>query len=191
MKRKKETKNKPENTDFVLIQEAPVLPFSAFLTDSFGRRHNYLRISLTERCNLRCGYCMPAQGVDLTPTEQLLTADEIVRIAGLFVAEGVDKIRLTGGEPTVRADIVDIIRTLKMKLKLNWINYLGNFILSLLWKCIHIFNGMNYFDQFTRLRWTLSENESQFHRSPCEAAKSKDEQSASRYFSPDFTIHHV
>jgi len=101
------------------LKEAPVLPFSAFLTDSFGRRHNYLRISLTERCNLRCGYCMPAQGVDLTPTEQLLTADEIVRIAGLFVAEGVDKIRLTGGEPTVRADIVDIIRTLKMKLKLN------------------------------------------------------------------------
>ena len=80
------------------------------LTDTFGRRHTYLRISLTEKCNLRCLYCMPEEGVDLTAAEHLLTADEVVRIARLFVANGVDKIRLTGGEPTVRPDLEDIVR---------------------------------------------------------------------------------
>nr|XP_022901563.1 molybdenum cofactor biosynthesis protein 1 [Onthophagus taurus] len=83
------------------------------LTDTFGRFHNYLRISLTEKCNLRCQYCMPAEGVTLSPKQNLLTLDEIVRVAKLFVKEGVNKIRLTGGEPTVRKDLVDIIATLK------------------------------------------------------------------------------
>lgn len=81
---------------------------SDMLIDSFGRFHNYLRISLTERCNLRCRYCMPAEGVELTPSSELLTHDEIIRLADLFVSEGVDKIRLTGGEPTIRKDIEDI-----------------------------------------------------------------------------------
>jgi len=79
------------------------------LTDTFGRKHSYLRISLTERCNLRCQYCMPEEGVSLTPTDDLLTSAEIVKIAGLFVDAGVDKIRFTGGEPTVRADILNIM----------------------------------------------------------------------------------
>lgn len=78
------------------------------LIDSFGRMHTYLRISLTERCNLRCQYCMPAEGVELTPSPKLLTQNEIVRLANLFVSSGVDKIRLTGGEPTVRKDIEEI-----------------------------------------------------------------------------------
>ncbi|KAK8469293.1 hypothetical protein PHAVU_005G041900 [Phaseolus vulgaris] len=78
------------------------------LVDSFGRLHTYLRISLTERCNLRCQYCMPAEGVELTPSPQLLTGTEILRLANLFVSSGVTKIRLTGGEPTVRKDIEDI-----------------------------------------------------------------------------------
>lgn len=81
---------------------------SDMLVDSFGRIHTYLRISLTERCNLRCKYCMPAEGVDLTPTSQVLTKDEILRLADLFVSSGVNKIRLTGGEPTIRKDIEDI-----------------------------------------------------------------------------------
>ncbi|KAK2709948.1 molybdenum cofactor biosynthesis protein 1-like isoform X2 [Artemia franciscana] len=89
-----------------------ILPFSHFLTDSFGRQHNYLRISLTEKCNLRCQYCMPAEGVDLTPKAKLLTTEEILKIAQLFVQEGVDKIRLTGGEPTIRPDIIEIVRRL-------------------------------------------------------------------------------
>ncbi len=83
------------------------------LTDTFQRVHTYLRISLTERCNLRCLYCMPEQGVDLTPGAHLLTADEIERLARLFVAAGVRKIRLTGGEPTLRKDLVDIVTRLR------------------------------------------------------------------------------
>ncbi|GBF99286.1 hypothetical protein Rsub_12046 [Raphidocelis subcapitata] len=78
------------------------------LTDTFSRKHTYLRISLTERCNLRCTYCMPADGVQLTAGERLLTAGEVQRLASLFVSAGVDKIRLTGGEPTVRPDLADI-----------------------------------------------------------------------------------
>ncbi|OIT26240.1 PREDICTED: cyclic pyranopterin monophosphate synthase, mitochondrial isoform X1 [Nicotiana attenuata] len=81
---------------------------SDMLIDSFGRLHTYLRISLTERCNLRCHYCMPAEGVELTPSPQLLSQDEIVRLASLFVGSGVNKIRLTGGEPTIRKDIEEL-----------------------------------------------------------------------------------
>lgn len=81
---------------------------SNMLVDSFGRLHTYLRISLTERCNLRCQYCMPAEGVDLTSSPKLLTRNEILRLANLFVSSGVNKIRLTGGEPTIRKDIEDI-----------------------------------------------------------------------------------
>lgn len=92
------------------------IPFSAFLTDNFGRRHTYLRISLTEKCNLRCQYCMPDEGVKLTPRGQLLSTAEILTLARLFVQEGVDKIRLTGGEPLIRPDVVDIIAELR-KLK--------------------------------------------------------------------------
>lgn len=83
-------------------------PASDMLVDSFGRLHTYLRISLTERCNLRCQYCMPAEGVELTPNPQLLSQSEILRLANLFVSSGVNKIRLTGGEPTIRKDIEDI-----------------------------------------------------------------------------------
>ena len=82
------------------------------LVDSFGRKHTYLRISLTERCNLRCTYCMPAEGVPLTPKPHLMSADEIYTIAKNFVSHGVTKIRLTGGEPLVRKDAGAIIEKL-------------------------------------------------------------------------------
>jgi len=81
---------------------------SAMLTDTFSRVHTYLRISLTERCNLRCTYCMPAEGVSLTPASHLLTTPEILRLARLFVHAGVTKVRLTGGEPTLRPDLVQL-----------------------------------------------------------------------------------
>ena len=87
-------------------------PFSSFLTDTFNRQHNYLRISVTERCNLRCVYCMPEEGVDLSPPARLLTSPEIIYLSSLFVSQGVDKIRLTGGEPTVRKDIVPLMRAI-------------------------------------------------------------------------------
>ncbi|TEA21478.1 Molybdenum cofactor biosynthesis protein 1 [Colletotrichum sidae] len=90
-----------------LIKDAK--PFSDFLTDTFSRQHDYLRISVTERCNLRCMYCMPEEGVPLSPTRELLTTPEIVMLSSVFVSQGVTKIRLTGGEPTVRRDIVPLM----------------------------------------------------------------------------------
>lgn len=84
-------------------------PFSDFLTDTFHRQHDYLRISVTERCNLRCVYCMPEEGVPLSPSRELLTTPEIVMLSSVFVSQGVTKIRLTGGEPTVRRDIVPLM----------------------------------------------------------------------------------
>ena len=85
-------------------------PFSSFLTDSFSRQHDYLRISVTERCNLRCTYCMPEEGVPLSPPSHLLTTPEIVYLSTLFISQGVTKIRLTGGEPTIRKDIVPLMQ---------------------------------------------------------------------------------
>ncbi|KAL3936724.1 MAG: hypothetical protein SGBAC_008016 [Bacillariaceae sp.] len=82
------------------------------LTDTFGRQHSYLRISLAERCNLRCQYCMPENGVPLQPQSHLLSNDEVVRLASWFVENGVDKIRLTGGEPLLRKDLVDLVGNL-------------------------------------------------------------------------------
>ncbi|TMB29634.1 MAG: GTP 3',8-cyclase MoaA [Deltaproteobacteria bacterium] len=79
------------------------------LLDRFGRSHTYLRISVTERCNLRCKYCMPEEGVTLLPRDHLLSYEEIERLAALFVRLGVRKIRLTGGEPLVRRDIDDLV----------------------------------------------------------------------------------
>ncbi len=87
---------------------------SNLLQDAFGRGHDYLRISITEHCNLRCTYCMPEGGVKLTPKAHLMTADEIVSIAQTFVNLGVTKIRLTGGEPLLRKDAHEIIQRLGM-----------------------------------------------------------------------------
>ncbi len=80
------------------------------LRDGFGRPIDYLRLSLTERCNLRCAYCMPLQGLVFAPEDDLLTADEIEIVCRAAVAEGFRKVRLTGGEPTLRRDVVDIVR---------------------------------------------------------------------------------
>ncbi|HET8830094.1 MAG TPA: GTP 3',8-cyclase MoaA [Pelobium sp.] len=90
------------------------------IQDLHGRVHNYLRISITENCNLRCAYCMPAEGINLTPKAHLMSADEIETIAKTFVSLGVNKIRLTGGEPLVRKDAKDIIERLgKLNIDLN------------------------------------------------------------------------
>ena len=83
-----------------------------YLGDRFGRFHNYLRISLTERCNLRCTYCMPSDGVPLSPRDDLLTTEEIERLALVFAAMGTTKVRLTGGEPTLRKDLVEVCRSI-------------------------------------------------------------------------------
>ena len=80
------------------------------LVDTFGRVHRDLRIAVTDRCNFRCQYCMPEEGMKWMPREGLLTFEEIERIAGLLVNRyGVDSIRLTGGEPTVRAKLPRLV----------------------------------------------------------------------------------
>ena len=83
------------------------------LIDTYGRVHRDLRISVTDRCNFRCQYCMPEEGMDWTPREELLTFEEIERLASLLVNKfGIESIRLTGGEPTVRANLSKLIEKL-------------------------------------------------------------------------------
>ncbi len=81
----------------------------AGLLDAFGRRAEDLRISLTDKCSLRCTYCMPAEGLSWLPQNQVLSDDEIVRLASVFLGLGVRSIRLTGGEPLVRPDAAALI----------------------------------------------------------------------------------
>jgi cyclic pyranopterin phosphate synthase len=82
------------------------------LVDRFGRVHRDLRISLTDRCSLRCTYCMPADGVPWLARSTMLSTDEIVHVARVGVSLGINEIRLTGGEPLLRVDIVDVVRRL-------------------------------------------------------------------------------
>lgn len=82
-------------------------------TDAFGRRIDYLRISLTDRCNLRCVYCMPEEGVPFKSRDDILSFEEIERFAAVAVREGISKIRLTGGEPLVRSGVVSHVRRLR------------------------------------------------------------------------------
>ena len=88
------------------------------LLDKFDRVHDYLRISLTDNCNLRCFYCMPEEDYEFTPASRLMQPIEIETLAKIFVEQGVKKIRLTGGEPLVRKDAADIIMRLS-KLPIN------------------------------------------------------------------------
>ena len=80
------------------------------LVDGFGRHHRSLRVSVTDRCNLRCRYCMPAEGLPWLAKPEMLTDDELVRVIGVFVGLGVQQIRLTGGEPLLRRSLVDVVR---------------------------------------------------------------------------------
>src|SRR5690349_9776238 len=82
------------------------------IVDSYNRVHDYLRISLTDNCNLRCFYCMPEEEYSFTPASRLMQVNEVRALAEVFVKEGVKKIRLTGGEPLVRKDAAEIISAL-------------------------------------------------------------------------------
>lgn len=86
---------------------------SAALVDAWGRTIDYLRISVTDKCNLRCRYCMPEDGVDTRSHQEVLTIEEMYRMTALFVASGIRKIRITGGEPLVRKGILDFIRQVR------------------------------------------------------------------------------
>ena len=82
------------------------------IKDQYHRVHNYLRISLTERCNLRCFYCMPEEGVPLRDKKEFMTSEEVIEFAKTFVDLGVNKIRITGGEPLIKKDIINILTQL-------------------------------------------------------------------------------
>ncbi len=83
--------------------------------DSYNRRINYLRISVTDRCNLRCTYCMPAEGITLMQHSEILSFEEIMEVVDAAVSQGVDKVRITGGEPLVRKGIVDLVQMIASK----------------------------------------------------------------------------
>ncbi len=83
---------------------------AAKLFDNHGRPINYLRLAVTDRCNLRCFYCMPEEGIKYLPKKALLTFEEIERVVTLMAGMGISKIRLTGGEPFVRTDLMQLIR---------------------------------------------------------------------------------
>ena len=83
------------------------------MEDKFCRNIDYLRISVTDRCNYRCVYCMPEEGVPLKSHAEMLTLEEIIRAAANFAELGIKRVRLTGGEPLVRKDIVSLVRRLE------------------------------------------------------------------------------
>ena len=99
------------------------------LLDPYKRRINYLRISITDRCNLRCRYCMPEEGIPLIPHESLLTYEEILRIVRLFAMEGISKVRITGGEPLVRKGMVSLVAQLAQIKGINDLSLTTNGVL--------------------------------------------------------------
>lgn len=82
------------------------------IIDGHGRSINYLRLAVTDRCNLRCTYCMPREGLNWLPRKELMTYEEMLRISALFVGMGIEKIRITGGEPFVRKDLLPFLKQL-------------------------------------------------------------------------------
>ena len=96
------------------------------LIDSFGRQISYVRLAVTDRCNLRCQYCMPAQGIDIVPRKELLTYKEMYRITRVLTELGVNKVRLTGGEPFARKDFISFLEMLSYNDLLDAINITTN-----------------------------------------------------------------
>jgi cyclic pyranopterin phosphate synthase len=93
-----------------VLQREPEMKSSCeSLIDGHGRRIAYLRLAVTDRCNLRCRYCLPSKGIPLLPEFRLLDRDQLVRVGRAAVSRGIGKIRLTGGEPTCRGDIVEVV----------------------------------------------------------------------------------
>ena len=96
------------------------------LIDNFGRQISYVRLAVTDRCNLRCQYCMPAQGIDIVPRKELLTYKEMYRIIRVLTELGVNKVRLTGGEPFARKDFMSFLEMLSYNDLLDTINITTN-----------------------------------------------------------------
>ncbi|MBC8160454.1 MAG: GTP 3',8-cyclase MoaA [Roseiflexaceae bacterium] len=98
---------------FMSAQLIPIYDTTAPALDSYARRIDYLRISLTDRCNMRCVYCMPATGMQFMLKPELLTSEELLLVVRAAVAAGFRKVRLTGGEPSLRPDLVELVRAIK------------------------------------------------------------------------------
>ena len=95
-----------------VASERPI-PESGPMTDGFGRRIEYLRISVTDKCNLRCVYCMPEEGLPWLKREQILRYEEIAEIVRVMADQGLRRIRITGGEPLVRRDLASLVRMIR------------------------------------------------------------------------------
>ena len=100
------------------------------LIDNWGRQVNYLRIAVTDRCNLRCFYCMPEEGINYLPKKELLTYEELLRVAKIVSELGVNKIRLTGGEPFIRRDFINFIDQLNQISGIDSIHITTNGVLT-------------------------------------------------------------
>ncbi|WP_289039800.1 GTP 3',8-cyclase MoaA [uncultured Zobellia sp.] len=96
------------------------------LVDNHNRTINYVRLAVTDRCNLRCNYCMPAEGINFAKNDKLFTIDELSRLSEILVSQGVDKIRITGGEPFVRKDLMVLMRHMAQLEGLNDISITTN-----------------------------------------------------------------
>lgn len=96
------------------------------LVDNHNRTINYLRLAVTDRCNLRCNYCMPEEGINFAKNDKLFTIDELVKLSEIVVSQGIDKIRITGGEPFVRKDLMVLLRRLSKLDGLNDISVTTN-----------------------------------------------------------------
>lgn len=100
------------------------------IKDSYGRTINYLRLAVTDRCNLRCTYCMPKEGLNWLPNKELLTNKEMLKLCSLFVNMGIEKIRLTGGEPFVRKDFLPLLEDLSQLKGLRELSLTTNGLLT-------------------------------------------------------------
>src|ERR1044071_3454771 len=100
------------------------------LKDNHGRTVNYLRLAVTDRCNLRCFYCMPEEGLNWLERKELMTYEEMLRICSLLVKMGIEKIRITGGEPFVRKDVMTLIASLSLIQGLRQLTVTTNGVLT-------------------------------------------------------------
>ena len=115
------------NSPIPQFPNSPIHQFTnTVLYDNHGRLINYLRLAVTDRCNLRCFYCMPEEGINYVPKSELMTYEEMLRIVRLLVSMGIEKVRITGGEPFVRRDMMDFLRAISQLEGLKQINLTTN-----------------------------------------------------------------